>query len=1338
MLIEFPVDTHDTFALIFKELYFQLAPSQKSTFLGELASTFDRISRDLRQLSERHPRFESRLMLLPRILQNLVDDIKGRPFLTLFETFNRVEESGMSKLTDTCIALGRELIAKQSKELGKLIASQTRQMDPTRPLITPIVFVAECAQANPHLSSQIGDLGADLEKLLIVQDKRFLVSLAKQLRYLLKFLKDPEAMFERLLGSVLRNKTQDRLIGHCYFIAGLLKGLGIRFFKKSGLIAKLQKIFDASVKKDYKDIHVQVRKGCVVLAEALWQVFERLLEPCLKELLQFLMKFLGDTNESVRGLTCAVMDKVMVSISQFGIKQILPVLMTGASDKNSKVKRNSILALGSIANCGTKQLSQNLPIIVPQLTEATNDTNDLVNSAAKDSLSKILETIRSPEVANLRDVLIKSLSDPFNFNQRGLEAILKTKFKHALDGPSLSLIVPIALYGCKSINPDRAKIMASQLIASMIDLVPKAADFLPHLDPLMAGLTENLKDLSAEVRAMAAKAFAALTRKFRNETGMKLLNRLKEVLEGQDANSTERAGYAQAFAEIMHSLGPETAKTLIPRALELTKDGREHIRESFLSVFVYVPMVMGDAFLAYVPVTIENVVESISHEKEKIRNLAIKSLKIVIQNYLQNDFQVLLRPLFEGCLHENENKRNSSLILLGDIIQMLFNDESLSREFIYQNYSRIFSLFYIIKNDDSSQVRETAKNIYKTFIPNTQRCLRIIFQDLHECFIDLFSREQDSIRLLATNGLIEFGNKFSDTFASEMLLLAQEILRKRVTRHAEILSTSGWREQLNLSREAIKIEALLAGQSRFIAEFVANCNNNAMRKVRDLGLAGINEQLCDFDKETVWTPAFEGLRTFVDRENRVEFIRPRLAKYSSELTRLERVDSETETENELRENRKMKALFTILLQSKKELILKETTSFLFAKEFHEWQFEVILQNLKLFGNLLYEHGPLRSGLNLLFRSYETKRVEFAEPPTKAQEEFLHMNRFTLNSLSANIDPNNIPALIDELEQKLTGYTAQKKPHMILLTLQSLSYFFEKSVIENLQFPFSLCAASLQLIAYQGELSQSIFDNVGGFLEIMFRFYNKENCTEIMTGIYNTLKHIVGENEAYEGLRNPQVIQCLFGLINQVLRYSTTDSTIMALKTAKFMIKTLPRELLQQDQKKLYSALLRLLMYQYVPRDSDPLVMKKKLFSFLGFLLDNKIDMGSLRHQFFIYLVMLMNSEYKREQKEKEKQAEADPEAKAGPETEERPDAPGAKKTMHKMTLREVYMDYTVKLGAYFGCLVSYASNWERKVTNDSVYYQKQPLQDFLDLLQTQPEDVVSSSLKADIKQHLVN
>lgn len=1354
MLLDLPFDTQETFAQIFADLHSNLSAAQKASFLETLQATLKKSINTPVPNNLTKVKYERQLGLLPNILNSISGEIKGSGLFLLFESFNEVERAGYGKLTERVVSLGRELIAKNPSKLGRLISAQASQIRASEPLISPIVFVAECAKVNPHLASQVSDLEDDLKRLLAVDDKDFLQRLAKQIRHLTAFIKEPENWFRKLFKDVMDGKAGDSLLGNCYFCAGLLKGLGVRFMKSFGLIEKMEKPFLYSVKKDYKDVKVKVRMGCSLMAEALWDVFDRLLEPSLKDLLQFLIKLLGDSKKEVRDLTRLVMNKVMGRISEFGIKRILPVLLNGAADKNSKTKYNAILALGSIANCGTRQLSKNLPTIVPTLTHAINDTNEQVNSAAKRSLSLILGTIRNPEVSSLRDVLIKSLSDPFNHNERALEALLKTRFAHSLDGPSLSLIVPIALYGCKEISTESSKIKSAQLIASMINLVPEPKEFLPHLEPLLAALTENLKDLNSEVRAMAAKAFAALSKKFKDETGMQLLNSLKNKLESEDANSTERAGFAQAFAEVLVSLGLDVTKELLPKALQLTRDSREHIRESFLSVFVYLPMVMGEAFVDYVAVTIESIVESIAHEKERIRNLSIKSLKIIIQGYLQNQFQVLLRPLFEGSISLNPNKRNSSLILLGDIIQMLMGDATITTDYIYQNYARIFSLFYIAKNDDDSEVRETAKNIYKTFVPNTQRCLRIIYKDLHDCFIDLFSREQEAVRMTASRGLKEFGNKFADTFAAEMLTLSRELLNQRLSRHSEILGDPEYTKTSSLVREVHKLGTLLSGQSVFITQFVAKCNNAALFKIKKTGLLDVNARCCDFNLEKVWKEAFAGLRIFVERSGDVSGLVPRVERYSTELTAHEALlaqrsptyqASGTLEEGELSDSEyeKRKKFFTIMLNSSKEAILRTMMNYLFkGSQFSEWQFEVILQNLKLFGDLLYENGVLKAGLSTLFECYKNKHAELKSQnklQSSQRPNFLTTNQFTINMLAVNIDQANSELLIDELLCKLNDYQSQNNSPMLLVTLNTLSYFFEKTPLTDSQFPLALTKQVLNLSSYTGEGFEDVFSNSGKLLEILFRLYDRETCPDVMYHISETIKSLIESKSSYAGLSVPSVFACIMKLMLEVLATATPDSAIQALDTADFLLTNLSVELFKPHESTLYASLLRVLIYRYRFKRESSNDLKQKIFTFLEKLLEAKLDMGHMRSQYMIYLVFLSNSQYKTSkaelaQKKTEKKEPTRIEKEGLDEEKEAQTDQNSLQILQEMPLLAAHFRFMERMGVDYSCLIGLVSQWGRKVGEDSDYYLREPLQIFVEMLEASTSSSITSGMKADLKR----
>ena len=99
--------------------------------------------------------------------------------------------------------------------------------------------------------------------------------------------------------------------------------------------------------------------------------------------------------------------------------------------------------------------------------------------------------------------------------------------------------------------------------------------------------------------------------------------------------SIEKAGNSQAFVQILHGiLDIQILNGIFENILDLTMDNRMHVRESFLSVFVYLPIVFGDKYKKYVKQIVEKVSQSLSEENEKIRNLAIKALKKKYLNFL--------------------------------------------------------------------------------------------------------------------------------------------------------------------------------------------------------------------------------------------------------------------------------------------------------------------------------------------------------------------------------------------------------------------------------------------------------------------------------------------------------------------------------------------------------------------------------------------------------------------------------------------------------------------------------------------------------------------------------
>jgi len=100
-------------------------------------------------------------------------------------------------------------------------------------------------------------------------------------------------------------------------------------------------------------------------------------------------------------------------------------------------------ALGNMAYCAPKQISSFLPQIVKGLREVMNDTHEKVHESAIQAISKIGSVIKCPEVGDMLQIIIRALSNTSKYLNECLKLLLETSFVHAIDAPSLSLLVPL-------------------------------------------------------------------------------------------------------------------------------------------------------------------------------------------------------------------------------------------------------------------------------------------------------------------------------------------------------------------------------------------------------------------------------------------------------------------------------------------------------------------------------------------------------------------------------------------------------------------------------------------------------------------------------------------------------------------------------------------------------------------------------------------------------------------------------------------------------------------------------------------------------------------------------
>lgn len=146
----------------------------------------------------------------------------------------------------------------------------------------------------------------------------------------------------------------------------------------------------------------------------------------------------------------------------------------------------------SMSHCAPKQLASCLPKVVPKLTDAFSDTHPKVKKSAEEALEEICKVIKNPEIAEISGSLLKALTDA-SATLHALEALISTEFVHAIDAPSLSIIIPVVHRGLR----DRAattKRYAALISGNICTMVNDARDFVPYLPILLPDLKSTLLD----------------------------------------------------------------------------------------------------------------------------------------------------------------------------------------------------------------------------------------------------------------------------------------------------------------------------------------------------------------------------------------------------------------------------------------------------------------------------------------------------------------------------------------------------------------------------------------------------------------------------------------------------------------------------------------------------------------------------------------------------------------------------------------------------------------------------------------------------------------------------
>jgi len=328
--------------------------------------------------------------------------------------------------------------------------------------------------------------------------------------------------------------------------------------------------------------------------------------------------------------------------------------------------------------------------------------------------------------------------------------LIETEFLHAIDAPSLALIVPILHRGLR----DRAattKRYGALITGNICTMINDPRDFIPYITTLMPDLKGSLLDPIPDVRSIAAKALGSLTRGLGEDALPDLRPWLLEQLRIEGLSSAERSGAAQGLTEVLIASGNMVVETLmLDDILPLASHPAHSTREGVLWVLCFLPPAMGQGFTVMMDESLPALISGLSDENEQVREVAMKAGRVLIRSHGKVHFDKILPILQNGMTDEDYRIRLSSLMLLGDLLSMIGGTTVLRTDGDTQDDIRraeraqaqittvlgirtrnhVLSDVYLARSDNASAVRHAAIQVWKTVVSVTARTLRQILQVL--------------------------------------------------------------------------------------------------------------------------------------------------------------------------------------------------------------------------------------------------------------------------------------------------------------------------------------------------------------------------------------------------------------------------------------------------------------------------------------------------------------------------------------------------------------------------------------------------------------------------------
>ena len=590
-----------------------------------------------------------------------------------------------------------------------------------------------------------------------------------------------EILLEDLLKECLYGETLASRRGAAYGISAVVKGSGIATLKKYEIVKKLEESCSSGGSGS--------KEGSLFAIELLSVRLGLLFEPYVIVLLPSLLKAFSDSSDYVRKAASDTCGLIMSKLSAHGVKLVMPAVLTAFNDPAWRTKQASIRMLGAMSHLAPKQLASALPKVVPKLTEAFGDTHPKVKATAEEALDEISTVVRNPEISSISQLLLKALTDPANHTTRALEGLIETEFLHAIDAPSLALIVPILHRGLRD-RGATTKRYGALIAGNICTMIHDSRDFVPYLPTLLPDLKTALLDPIPDVRSTSAKALGSLTRGLGDSILADLRPWLLEKLGDDKCSSAERSGAANGLTEVLVAAGTDVVEDAMHNEiLPLRNHPSASTREGVLWMLTFLPPTLGQGFTPLIDASLPAFIGGLSDESESVREVAMRAGRVLIRSHGKIHVDKILPSLEQGLHDDDYRIRLASLTLLGDLLSTIGGTTVLSgdgdtRDDIRraeraqaqialtlgdEKRKRVLSYLYLARSDNTSIVRHHAMQVWKTVVSVTGRTLKEILGVLVGQVVEGLASGEAERTLVAGRCLGEIVTKLGESVLPEII-----------------------------------------------------------------------------------------------------------------------------------------------------------------------------------------------------------------------------------------------------------------------------------------------------------------------------------------------------------------------------------------------------------------------------------------------------------------------------------------------------------------------------------------------------------------------------------------